>query len=148
MAAGVVVVVVALTRTRGLRVLPFATLIPVILGMTFLLKIGAAGIDARFSARPVAREIESLHLPRLPLAGFAIPRETEYGLAFYRNQQLLRYERSEVPAGEHLLITATQPGAPNEPDFGSLGLAGRKLVQLGGYRPQGLQFFWVSASAK
>ena len=41
----------------------------------------------------------------LPVAILRLSRETEYGLHFYRNQKIARYEAGEVPAGEHLLIT-------------------------------------------
>ena len=40
----------------------------------------------------------------LPLAVLRLSREIEYGLHFYRNQTIARYEAGEVPSGEHLLV--------------------------------------------
>jgi len=78
--------------------LRFVTLIPVVLVVAAVLKIGSSALDQRLSARPLAREISSLETHRLPLAVYAVSRETEYGLAFYRNQQVIRYEWGGIPA--------------------------------------------------
>ena len=69
------------------------------------LRLGAPSLDATLSARPLAQEIDRVDNRSLPLAILRLSRETEYGLHFYRNQKIVRYEADDVPAGEHLLIT-------------------------------------------
>jgi len=81
----VLIVIAAILFLRGLRVLHFVTLIPVVIGLAFILKVTAPVIDATQSARPVAREIRHL-ASSVPVAGFGIHRELEYGLAFYLNR--------------------------------------------------------------
>src|SRR5579862_4056695 len=92
-----------LGRSR-LRMLRFVTLIPVVLSVAAVLKMGTNSIDQKLSARPLAIEIASVETHRLPLAVFGVSRELEYGLDFYRNQQVLHYDSGSVPAEEHLLV--------------------------------------------
>src|SRR5581483_6368366 len=75
------------------------------LGHAFVLRLCAPLIDRTQSARPVANELSRLNTRSAQVAAFSITRETEYGLDFYRNQPLQRYERGEVPAGDHLLLS-------------------------------------------
>ena len=75
---------------------------------------------------------------RLPIAGFRLSRETEYGLEFYRNQIIARYNWGQIPAGEHLVVapsglrTAIAEKVPE-----------RRVLYLGSFAPQGLDYFWV-----
>ena len=98
-------IVLTLRRPLGLRVLRFVTLVPVVLAVAAVLRLGAPALDATLSARPLAQEINRVDNRSLPLAILRLSRETEYGLHFYRNQKIARYEAGGVPAGEHLLIT-------------------------------------------
>src|SRR4029077_13046454 len=82
----------------------FVTLVPVVLAVAALLRIGATVVDETLSARPVAAQLAVMELKTLPVAVLVVRRETEYGLTFYRNQFISRYERREVPAGQHLLL--------------------------------------------
>jgi hypothetical protein len=41
-----------------------------------------------------------------PIAVFKVSRTLEYGLGFYRNQPVARYERGEAPAEDHFLLAA------------------------------------------
>jgi hypothetical protein len=75
----------------------------------------------------------------LPLAAFLVPRETEFGLTFYRNQVIPRYELAQVPDGEHLLVAAQ--GYPK----GVAKAAGRRVVFLENFAPQKLDLFYVPA---
>jgi hypothetical protein len=127
-------------RWQGLRVLRFVTLVPVVLGLAFVLRVSAPVIDQTQSARPVANELSRLNVRGAQLAGFNITRELEYGLDFYRNQPVLRYERGEIPAGDHLLIARS--GSEDKLD---LYLPGRRLSYVGGFAPQHLEFYWVSS---
>ena len=77
---------------------------------------------------------------RLPIAIFNATRETEYGLAFYRNQVVANYNRGEIPAGQHLLV-AREGSLPQMQAL----LSGRRISHLGGLPTEHLEYFWVSA---
>ncbi len=124
----------------GLRMLRFVSLVPVILAVTALLRIGAPALDNTLSARPVSQQIRQLQSRPVPIALFLVSRETEYGLNFYQNQALGRYELSQVPSGEHLVI------APSGYEKGiSKRVPGRRVAYMGSFAPQHLDFFWVAA---
>src|SRR5581483_139169 len=53
---------------RGVRVLRFITLVPVILGVGFILQRGATYLDRTQSARPVAQELAAMETTTLPVA--------------------------------------------------------------------------------
>src|SRR5205807_2628485 len=108
-ALGVAVVIAAgialtLVSKLGLRMLRFVTLVPVILTIGAVLKLGTSDLDAELSARPLARQIASMETQPLPLAVYKVPRELEYGLTFYRNRLTVRYEWGSAPKEEHLLV--------------------------------------------
>jgi 4-amino-4-deoxy-L-arabinose transferase-like glycosyltransferase len=125
----------------GLRMLRFVTLIPVILTIAAVLKTGTVTLDQTLSARPLAREIASIETEPLHLAVFAVPRELEFGLTFYRNQQIPRYERDNVPVGEHLLI------APENWHDAVVEKVGERRVSfLGHYAPQHVDYYWIAAA--
>jgi len=75
----------------------------------------------------------------LPLAVFNATRETEYGLAFYRNQVISNYNRGEIPAGQHLVVAR----AGSLEQMKNL-LPERRISQLGGFPSEHLEYFWVS----
>ncbi len=134
-------IAVSLFGKLGLRVLYFVTLIPVVLTVAALLKIGAPVADETLSARPIARQLASMETKQLPLALLGVRRETEYGLAFYRNQPISRYELRQIPSDEHLLLTPQ--GARNAiPQF----VGARRVVYLGDFAPQQLEFYWVAGT--
>jgi 4-amino-4-deoxy-L-arabinose transferase-like glycosyltransferase len=138
----VVCIGIALTlfsRLR-LRMLRFVTLIPVVLAVAAVLKIGTAAIDEKLSARPLAIALAGVETHQLPLAVCGTSREVEYGLAFYRNQTIARYESGEVPSTEHLLV------APIAwMDNVARQTAGRRVTFLGHDAPQGVDYYWVSS---
>ena len=142
MFAAVLAIGIALTlRTKlGFAALRFITLVPVVLGVAALLRLGAPAVDSMLSVRPLANEISHLETKPLPLAVAGVSRETEFGLAFYRNQIIDRYESGEVPADEHLVIApeGSQTAIAKQ-------LAGRRVSYLGSFAPQGLDYYWVSA---
>src|SRR5438067_3832764 len=100
-----IAVFVLLVRSE-LRVLRIATLAPVILALAVAMRFGAVPLDDTLSARPVANSLANFDPHHPPVAIFLAPRETEFGLAFYRNQIVSRYELSQIPAGEHLVVAA------------------------------------------
>jgi hypothetical protein len=117
-------------------------MVPVVLGVTAILRLGAPALDSTLSARPLAGEIGQLEHNRLPLAVTQVSRQTEYGLAFYRNQIVSRYESGQIPASEHLLVApeGSLPAIAKE-------VAGRRVSRLGSFAPQGLDYYWVAARA-
>lgn len=124
----------------GLRALRFVTLVPVVLAIAAILRIGAPALDAKLSARPLEHEISQLENQSLPLAVFKIPRETEYGLEFYRDQTISRYEWGQIPSGEHLVV-----GPAGSQTQIAKHVPGRRVSYLGTYTPQHLDYFWVAA---
>jgi len=132
-------VLVTLLRT-GTRYLRFVTLVPVVLALAYVLRIAAPAIDDFYSARPVARALEDAGLRNAAAAVFNPRRELLYGLEFYRDQRIADYNEHEVPHFEHLVIAPLGSG----PALHHL-LPGRKLTYIGGFTPQRLEFFWVSA---
>jgi hypothetical protein len=63
-----------------------------------------------------------------------------YGLAFYRNERLVRYDQDGVPDGEHLLVLRA-----NDTDSLNQWLAGRLYEPLFLYESQGLEVYKVFA---
>src|SRR5207245_5905159 len=105
LAAALAIGMIVTLRTQlGLRMLRFLTLIPVVLSLTAVLRNAAPTLDAVLSARPLVNQIDRMENKRLPIAGFRLSRETEYGLEFYRNQIVARYNWGQIPAGEHLVV--------------------------------------------
>jgi 4-amino-4-deoxy-L-arabinose transferase-like glycosyltransferase len=125
---------------RGLRVLRLVTLIPVLIGIAFVLKVASPAIDATQSARPVAREIQSVNKDVLPVAGFGIRRELEYGLNFYLDQPIPMYERAEIPAGTHIVVARQG----SETALAAL-VSGRRITRLRAFDPQNLEIYIVES---
>jgi 4-amino-4-deoxy-L-arabinose transferase-like glycosyltransferase len=134
-------IALTLARKNGLRMLRFVTLIPVVLTVGAVLKLGSAAIDHTFSSRPLAREIADVETRPLPLAVYHVPRELEYGLTFYRNQLTFNYDWGSVPREEHLLV------APENSQVEiARRVAGRRVSYLGHYAPRHVDYYWVAAA--
>jgi 4-amino-4-deoxy-L-arabinose transferase-like glycosyltransferase len=129
-------------RFRGFRSLRFVTLVPIILGVAIIIRLGSPAIDRALSARPLANELETIESRRFALGIYHVPRQTEFGLAFYRNQPVSSYDRGQIPAGEHLLVAKRG----SESELFHL-LAGRRLSRLGALEEQHLEYFWVAGAA-
>jgi 4-amino-4-deoxy-L-arabinose transferase-like glycosyltransferase len=142
--AAVLAIGITLTVLRpvGLRMLRFVTLVPVVLAVAAVLRLGSPSLDATLSARPLALEINRVDNRSLPLAIFRLSRETEYGLHFYRDQKILRYEAGEIPVGEHILITK-EGWQKNVAKW----TPGRRVTYVGSYAEQGLDYYWVGKAA-
>jgi 4-amino-4-deoxy-L-arabinose transferase-like glycosyltransferase len=134
-------IAMTLASRLRLRMLRFVTLIPLVLSVAAVLKLGAASIDQKLSARPLAVELAAVETHQLSLAVYGVPREMEYGLAFYRNQTAVRYEAGSIPTEEHLLV------APSTWKVNvAKQTAGRRVLFLGNYAPQNVDYYWVSAA--
>ena len=93
-----------LLRPEGIRMLPIATLAPVIAVVGFLLGPAAAVMDNVNSARPIDAQLRSLGVSEEPVAVFDVKRQIEYGLNFYCNRPIPRYERDGIPQGDHIVV--------------------------------------------
>jgi 4-amino-4-deoxy-L-arabinose transferase-like glycosyltransferase len=140
--AGVLAIGVAVTlhAKLGFAGLRFITLVPAVLSLAATLRLGAPALDSTLSARPLANEISLLETKPFPLAVSGVSRQTEYGLAFYRNQIIERYESGQIPATEHLVVApeGSQTAIAKK-------VAGRRVSYLGSFAPQGLDYYWVAA---
>ncbi len=134
-------IALTLVRESGLRMLRFVTLIPVVLTVGAVLKLGSAAMDQTFSARPLALEIASMETHPLPLAVYHVRRELEYGLTFYRNHLTFNYDWGGVPSVEHLLV------APENSQAAIAKLVpGRRVSYLGHYAAQHVDYYWIAAA--
>ena len=124
---------------KGTAALRLVVLAPVIVGLAFLLRFGAPAIDNALSARPVAREITQMEGRPVEVAVFKVSRETEFGLAFYRNQPIPRYAPGEVPTQDHLVVVRQV-----DADEFVKAVRPRRASRLGAFTAQRLEFFWVS----
>jgi 4-amino-4-deoxy-L-arabinose transferase-like glycosyltransferase len=141
--AAVLAIGIAITlRTKlGFAGLRFITLVPIVLAVAAVLRLGTPALDSMLSVRPLASEISHLENKPLPVAVSGVSRQTEYGLAFYRNQVIDRYELGQVPAVEHLVV------APEGSQTAIARLvAGRRVSYLGSFAPQGLDYYWVAGA--
>jgi 4-amino-4-deoxy-L-arabinose transferase-like glycosyltransferase len=132
------IVTFVLLIKSDLRTLRLATLVPTILALAIALRFGALPLDETLSARPVANELATFDSHDLPVAVFLVPRETEFGLAFYRDQIIFNYQMRHIPTGEHIVVAA--PGFQT-----SIGKeSGRKVTYLGNFARQKLEYFYVA----
>lgn len=134
---------------RSLSMLRFVTLAPMVFAFAWLVRAGGPTLDNAISARPVARDIADISGPGRPVALYSpgrLPpgaegpyRDLEYGLAFYRDQPIPRYDRGQVPAADHLVVAP----AGAEHDIAA-AVAPRRLSRIGSFPAQRLEFFWIS----
>jgi 4-amino-4-deoxy-L-arabinose transferase-like glycosyltransferase len=140
-ATGVIATLVLIAiRRGGVRLLHFATLVPLVLGLGFLLRPAASAIDQTVSARAVDAHMRELGIKDTPVA-VSDKREVEYGLNFYRNQRILNYERDTMP--ETAFVVVAREGRESQVQA---RVAPRNITKLGGFPPQHLEFFLVSSS--
>ena len=162
--------VVFIVRKWGVAKARYATLIPLVGLLYFLLGMHGHLLDLNYSARPLAREIAQA-APRVPVIAVAdvsgatdlshgsistdpssprsqalfhagIRRDLVYGLAFYRDQRVTSYATDGVPAQEHILVLPTNQAAQL-----STLLPGRTYQQLFLYETQGLSVYRVYPAA-
>jgi len=105
-------------------------------------------LDRSYSARPLAERLAALAPANETVAVFRVRRDTEYGLAFYRNHEVVNYEDSGVPDEEHLLVTrVTGRGGVDLQTPAALEeyLEGRRYQQLFNWPEQGLEVYLVGS---
>lgn len=73
---------------RGYSALWIATVLPLAIAVAFLLRAAGPVIDGTQSMRPVAKEISKSFAADEPVLLYDVPRQVEYGLAFYLDRPL------------------------------------------------------------
>jgi len=138
-----IAIVLSLRSRIGLGGLRFVTLVPVVLSVAMVLRLGASSLDDMLSARPLANALASVEGKRLPIAVFQVRRELEYGLVFYRDQMVSRYELGQIPAQEHFVVApaGSQTAVAAE-------VSGRRVTYIGSFAPQNLEYYWVAAGER
>jgi len=103
-------------------------------------------LDRSYSARPLAIKLGTLAPADETVAVFRVRRDVEYGLAFYRNHEVVNYEQSGVPPQEHLLVARVAGrGGVDLHTQAALGeyLEGRQYDPLFSWPEQGLEIYLV-----
>ncbi len=127
-------------QSQGYRVLRFTTLVPVVIAFSLILRGTAPLISYLQSERPVEAALSQTEIGRLPdIAVYDVPPGVEYGLAFYRNHPVANYDRSEIPAGDHIVVAAE--GSQKQLQY---RVPGRRVIQFGGFAWQHLDFYLVA----
>ncbi len=107
-------------------------------------------LDRSYSARPLAEKLMQYGPPDETIAVFRVRRDVEYGLAFYRNHQVVNYEETGVPEGQHLLVARVIGRGGRDlhtQDALNEYLEGRNYTPLFMWPEQGLEIFQVGASS-
>jgi len=103
-------------------------------------------LDRTYSARPLAERLESIAPVDETVAVFRVRRDVEYGLAFYRNSEVVNYEETGVPDEQHLLVVrVTGRRGVDLHSQAALDqyLEGRPYEELFGWPEQGLEVYLV-----
>lgn len=103
-------------------------------------------LDRSYSARPLAQELQSLAPADETIAVFRVRRDLEYGLGFYRNQEIVNYEDTGVPDGGHLLVARVTGRAGvdlHTTEALREYLEGRQYVPVLSWPEQGLEIYRV-----
>ncbi len=123
---------------RGYGMLRTGTVVAVVIAVAFILRVLPGLIDITQSERTVAAAVRTVAPNVKDVATFKARREVEYGVAFYRNQPVRVYERLEIPAVEHVVISRIG----SEAELREI-LPGRSVARIGEFPPQRLEFFLV-----
>lgn len=105
-------------------------------------------LDRTYSARPLAQRIAALVPSDEAIAVFRVRRDVEYGLSFYRNREVVNYEESGVPDGQHILVARVQGrhgvDLQTQADLEEY-LEGRQYEELFSWPEQGLEVYLVGS---
>jgi 4-amino-4-deoxy-L-arabinose transferase-like glycosyltransferase len=159
-AVGAVLLILVVAHGYGVAKLRLATTAILMVLMFFLYGFGPfVGIpavqaskqavhllDRSYSARPLAERLAGIAPADETVAVFRVRRDVEYGLAFYRNRQMVNYEETGVPDEEHLLVARVigRGGADlHTQDALSEYLEGRQYAPLFTWPEQGLEVYLV-----
>ena len=105
-------------------------------------------LDDAYSARPLAARLAGAAPAGETVAVFLVRPQTEYGLSFYRNREVVNYKESGVPDEQHLLVArVTGRGGVDLHTQAALEeyLEGRPYEQLFSWPEQGLVVYRVGS---
>ena len=105
-------------------------------------------LDGSYSARPVAEQIANRMPADETVAVYRVRRDTEYGLSFYRNSEVVNYEEAGVPDEQHVLVARVsgRRGVDlHTPSDLEQYLEGRHYEQLFTWPEQGLVVYLVGS---
>ena len=129
---------VALCSQSGARLLTRATIFAVVISVAAVLRFAAPVVDATQSARPIAQGILGFSRESVPVAVYHLNREQQYGLEFYLNRPVERYETEDIPADAHVLAAAQS----TQLEVAQLVL-GRRVSYLTSIPAQKVDLYWV-----
>jgi 4-amino-4-deoxy-L-arabinose transferase-like glycosyltransferase len=133
------VIGVALCSRSGARLLSRATIFAVVISVAAAIRFAAPVIDATQSARPIAESILGFSREPVPIAVYHLSREQQYGLEFYLNRPVKRYETESVPADAHVLAVAQS----TQLEVAQLAPA-RRVSYLTSIPAQKVDLYWVA----
>ncbi len=131
------VIGVALCTRAGVRLLTRATIFAVVISVAAVIRFAAPVIDATQSARPIAASIEAFSREAVPIAGYHLNREQEYGLEFYLNRPVERYDTGNIPPDAHVLAAQS-----TQVQVAQL-VPGRRVSYLTSIPAQKVNLYWV-----
>ena len=105
-------------------------------------------LDRSYSARPLAEKLAQVVPSGETVAVFRVRHDTEYGLSFYRDQEVVNYDEDGVPDEQHVLVARVQGrhGAELDTQMTIEELfEGRPYQQLFSWPEQGLEIYLVGA---
>ena len=105
-------------------------------------------LDRTYSARPLAAKLAEVAPANETVAVFHVRRDVEFGLAFYRNDEMVNYDEDGVPDEQHLLVARIQGRHGVDLDTQMALeelLEGRQYQQLFSWPEQGLEIYLVGA---
>jgi 4-amino-4-deoxy-L-arabinose transferase-like glycosyltransferase len=105
-------------------------------------------LDRTYSARPLAAKLAEVAPANETVAVFHVRRDVEFGLAFYRNNEMVNYDEDGVPDEQHLLVARVmgRHGVDLDTQMALEELLeGRQYQQLFSWPEQGLEIYLVGA---
>ena len=127
-----------LVSRAGLRLLSRVTAFAVVVSVAAVIRFAAPVVDATQSARPIAEDIQAFSREPVPVALYHLNREQKYGLEFYLNRAVGKYEDGNIPEAAHVLVAAKSTQA-QVAQF----VPGRRVSYLTSVAGQKLELYWV-----
>lgn len=159
---GAALLILVVTRGFGIAKLRLATSAVLVVLLLFIYGVGPVCglpevsaskrviqlLDRSYSARPIAERIGQIAPASETVAVFRVRRDVEYGLAFYRNHEVVNYESGGVPDEQHVLVarmTGRKGVDLHTTQALEQYLEGRAYAPIFNWPEQGLQVFLVGA---
>lgn len=133
----------ALLSRSGVRLMGRLTMFAVVVSVAAAIRFAAPVIDATQSARPIAENIQAFSRETVTVALYHVHREQEYGLEFYLNRAMEKYEDGKIPPEAHVLVAGHgSQDQGSQVDVAKI-VAGRRVSYLTSIPAQRLELYWV-----